>query len=130
MGGDSEAEMQAGELAALAHQAEGEFATLTHKTQSAPSSGARNKRRPLSSPPGSRLCLPCHPWIKNIKFREGPTVDEIIEQLNLLTKVLPQVVGARAHLHLRSEEMEALLSFSPPEEEELEIRLRRLLRTQ
>merc|ERR1719210_1430328 len=72
--GDSEAEMQGNELAVLAHQACG---ALAH--------GSCLRRRSLSAPASPRL--PSHPWVKNLKLWACPSVDQLIEQLNLLARV-------------------------------------------
>mmetsp|Transcript_11370 Transcript_11370/g.35499 ORF Transcript_11370/g.35499 Transcript_11370/m.35499 type:complete len:448 (-) Transcript_11370:74-1417(-) len=116
--GDSEAEMQASELAALVHG---------RRDRGAPSTGPGcGRRRPLSAPPGGRSSG--KPWVKNLKFREGPSVDQIVEQLNHLARALPQIVAARSHLRLSPEDLAAMLASSSSED--AETRLQRLLRTQ
>jgi len=116
--GDSEAEMQAAELAALAHGA--------HDAPSAGASESHRRRRPLSAPaPGDRL-VGGHPLVKNVKLKEGPNADQLIAELRLMAKTLPQIVAARSDLRLEVEDMRELLNAS----EDLETSLQRLLRTQ
>jgi len=65
---------------------------------------------------------------------EAPTVDQIVEQLRLLAKSLPQLVAARQHLRLVPQELPAMqpesMQGSNLEEYCVEARLQRLLRTQ
>lgn len=107
--GDSEAEMQSAELAALSFRR-----NLT-----------RHKRA-LSAPPGPRL--PGQPWVKALKLREGPCPDEIVEQLDLITRSLPHLVTARSHTRLEPEQIRRLAYTQWSEDPEALVC--RLLRTQ
>lgn len=150
--GDSEAEMQATQLALLAHGAAHSCAlgaahpsfppspscngTASSRTSPFPTaqevaaSEARPRRRPLSTPVVGRT--PKTPWVKNLKLLEGPSVEQMIEQLILLRKVLPQVVATRSHLRFGVAELEALVAsgVAAGSGEEPDARLDRLLRTQ
>jgi len=86
--GDSQAEMHGGRLAVLSYCAD-----CSHAGQ----------RRAASAPPGFRL--PNRPWIKTLKFCDHPSVDDLVEQLDLLRQCLPQLVAKRSHLDLVSEDL-------------------------
>merc|ERR1711862_984039 len=90
--GDSEAEMQGAELAALSYSA----------TVRRPS-GSCSPKRAQSAPAAMRM--PGRPWVKQIKLQEAPSVVEIVEQLDHLTKAFQQVVAERSHLRLESEQL-------------------------
>eukprot|EP00927_Polykrikos_kofoidii_P082466 TRINITY_DN8208_c0_g2_i1.p1 TRINITY_DN8208_c0_g2~~TRINITY_DN8208_c0_g2_i1.p1 ORF type:complete len:1026 (+),score=124.44 TRINITY_DN8208_c0_g2_i1:87-3164(+) len=120
--GDNDAEIQSATLAALLNRAElrSGCETINHR------------RRPLSAPPCSRMTG--RPWIKTLKLYESPSVDQIVEQLDVLTKSLPQLVAAREHLQLDPMDLPVLLPTGMDEEKlaehAIELRLQQLLRTQ
>jgi len=127
--GDSEAEMSASKLATLVHQVgfqpevpnangnNSSSSTTTNGVASGSSNSdggkvstgrAARRRRPLSAPPANGgLREPGRPWVKNLKFWEAPSVDQIIEQITLLRLALPQLVASRAHLRIGPEELKA-----------------------
>lgn len=120
--GDSEAEMQSAKLAALLHQRE---------LRSGCAPGGQ-RQRSLSAPPGPRVSG--RPWVKTLKFWEAPSLDQIVEQLGILTKSLPQLVAAREHMRLDPEDLPSMLPMGMQSvklvEYGIEARLRRQLRTQ
>lgn len=130
--GDSEAEMQASHMAALAHhESSADLGSSADRGRSSAgtASSAAARRRPLSAPAGGQL--PGQPWVKNLKFWEGPSVDQIIEQLNLVRRALPQVVATRSHLRLGPEDLQNLLAgLGTGSSEDAEASLQRFLRTQ
>jgi hypothetical protein len=89
--GDTEAEMQSAELAAVAYrEAVRQPSGSSKRAQSAPAA--------LRMPAG-------RPWVKQLKLREGPSLDAMVQQLDVITKSLMRVVAARSHLRLTPEEM-------------------------
>merc|ERR1712107_301957 len=84
-----------------------------------------NKVRPQSAP--LRRQPPGNPWIKRVKMWEHPDLDQIIQQLEWQTRLLPQIVAARSHLDLESNDLKNL--FKTPTDFE-DARLHRLMRTQ
>jgi len=92
--GDSEAEIRAGPLAVLA--------TVSQRPGS--------KRRPLSAPPEPERLPRRKPWVKTLKLWEGPRVEDIVEQLAILTSTLPQIVSVQDHMTLRSQDLKELQS--------------------
>lgn len=114
--GDSEAEMQGAELAASVYR---------EALRQPPGSSKRARSAPAA------LRAPGRPWVKKVKLWDGPSLDQIVEQLDFLTKSLPQVVAARSHLRLEPEHLRTWAS--PPAatgEEDAEMHVQRLLRTQ
>ncbi|CAK0819291.1 unnamed protein product, partial [Prorocentrum cordatum] len=81
--GDSEAEMQAGQLAVMALNSAQKW--------------SRRRARAQSAPPDRQSG---HPWIKNVKLEERPTVEQMIDQLRRLRDALPGIVAARSHMRL------------------------------
>jgi hypothetical protein len=115
--GDSEAEMKAGQLAAYL------WKSGARKVQRGPDCG----RRAVSAPAASRL--PGRPWVKEIKFADGPDVQQIIEQLGDLTQSLRKVVAIRSHLRLESNDLKDLDSAAAAFGQD-DPRTQRLLRIQ
>lgn len=113
--GDSEAEMQGAELAASVYR---------DALRQPPGSLKRAQSAPAA------LRLPGRPWVKKVKLWDGPSLDQIVEQLDFLTASLPQVVAARSHLRLEPEHLRTWASPPPGTGEEEETRVQRLLRTQ
>merc|ERR1711874_105710 len=102
--GDSEAEMQAVWLAAIAHCS----GPAVPATPVAPNSGVGHqaRRRPTSAPPGPNSVQ--KPWIKTLKLRDAPTIDQIIKQLETLKKCLPRLVSTRSHMRVDPEDLAEL----------------------
>lgn len=82
--GDSEAEMQAAELACVTQLDD----------QNCRRFGCA--KRSSSAPPGPRSHG--RPWVKTLKLLQQPSAEQIIEQLDTLTKSLPQVIASRQHM--------------------------------
>jgi len=141
--GDSEAEMQSSLLAALTQQVGVtgtpdlpglRRASGLKDSNDAPSTNGVGTsketaapRRPSSALAGQRL--PSQPWVKNVKLEEAPSVDRIIEQLELLKRALPILVAERSHLRVGPEELQTMIASSSTSEDS-QACLHRLLRTQ
>lgn len=91
--GDSPAEIKAAFLTPMTYQ---------HKVTC-----SDNKVRPQSAPHGRQP--PGNPWIKGVKMWESPDLDQIIQQLEWQTRLLPQIVAARSHLDLGSNDLVKML---------------------
>ncbi|CAK0833315.1 unnamed protein product [Prorocentrum cordatum] len=89
--GDSEAEMQAG---LLAMHTLGSQLGRKPRSLSAPSRDAQGEGHEQRAP-----------WVKNVKLKEMPSVKDMVDQLRGLARLLPQIVGARAHLRLEPEDL-------------------------
>jgi len=126
--GDSEFEMVSGELVTLEYQ---------DRDKAHISRPANRLQRPQSAPATRELHG--RPLFKAIKLLDGPSIDDIIKQLELLTKSLKQIVASRSHFRIDAENNKNQFIFTARRgewsatsdgPENPDVLLERLLRTQ
>jgi hypothetical protein len=96
--GDNDAEMQAPELAAIAH----EERRCGQRTEQESTDNPDTRRRgiPNTTSTASASRQTPWPWVKRIKLRVAPHAQQLVAQLEEMVEMLPRVVALRRHFQV------------------------------